>query len=94
MGVLLGNRRFVAYLLAATCADGGFWIAYVAQGWLVLKLTNSPFWLGIVAGSGQVPYAIFALLGGSLADRSCRARTWQPSGGGRCRGASAGWCPG
>ncbi|MGP6156744.1 MAG: MFS transporter, partial [Vulcanimicrobiaceae bacterium] len=54
--------------------DGGFWIAYVAQGWLVLKLTNSPFWLGIVAGSGQVPYAIFALLGGSLADRFDRRR--------------------
>jgi MFS family permease len=79
MGGLLGNRRFLAYLLAASCADGGFWIAYVAQGWLVLKLTNSPFWLGIVAGSGQVPYAIFALLGGSLADRF--DRRWLVAGG-------------
>jgi hypothetical protein len=26
--------------------------------------------------------------------RSCRAWTWRPSGGGRCRGASAGSCPG
>ncbi len=66
---LVANRRFLAYLTTAALADGGFWIAYVAQGWLVLKLTNSPFWLGIVAGSGQLPYPIFALLGGSLADR-------------------------
>jgi MFS family permease len=66
---LVANRRFLAYLTTAALADGGFWIAYVAQGWLVLKLTNSPFWLGIVAASGQLPYPIFALLGGSLADR-------------------------
>ena len=26
--------------------------------------------------------------------RSCRAWTWRPSGGGRCPGASARWCPG
>jgi amino acid transporter len=31
--------------------------------------------------------------GGSPACRSCRAWTWRPSGGGRCRGASAGSCP-
>jgi MFS family permease len=74
MGDLLRNRRFVVYLLTAACSDGGFWIAYVAQGWLVLKLTDSPFWLGMVAGSGQLPYAIFALLGGSLADRFDRRK--------------------
>jgi MFS family permease len=74
MGELFENRRFLAYLLAATCGDSGFWIAYVAQGWLVLKLTNSPFWLGIVAGSGQLPYLAFALLGGSLADRFDRRK--------------------
>ena len=31
---------------------------------------------------------------GSTAGQSCRPRTWRPSGGGRCRGASARSCPG
>src|ERR1700680_4110326 len=52
---LVANRRFLAYLTAAALADGGFWIAYVAQGWLVLSLTNSPFWLGILAGTRTPP---------------------------------------
>ena len=32
--------------------------------------------------------------GGWPAGRSCRVWTWRPSGGGGCRGASAGSCPG
>ena len=63
------NRTFAAYLLCAGLADTGFWIYYIAQGWLVLQLTNSPFWLGVVAGCGQLPYLLFSFLGGSLADR-------------------------
>jgi MFS family permease len=62
-------RRFVTYLFAAACADSGFWIATVAQGWLVIKLTNSPFWLGIVSAASQLPFIIFSLAGGELADR-------------------------
>jgi MFS family permease len=65
----LSNRRFVAYLITAALADGGYWIAAVAQGWLVIRLTNSPFWLGAVAATAQLPYLLFSLAGGSLADR-------------------------
>ena len=65
----LRNRRFTAYLLTAACADGGYWIATIAQSWLVLTLTDSALWLGLVAGVGQLPYLLFSLVGGSLADR-------------------------
>lgn len=65
----LSNRRFVAYLVTAALADGGFWIATIAQGWLVLKLTNSPFWLGAVSAVAQLPFLLFSLAGGDLADR-------------------------
>jgi MFS family permease len=61
--------RFFAYLICAGLSDAGYVIAYVAQGWLVEKLTNSPLWLGIVFGAGQVPFLLFSLLGGTLADR-------------------------
>jgi MFS family permease len=65
----LSNRRFLAYLITALLADGGYWIAAIAQGWLVLKLTNSPFWLGTVAAVTQLPFLLFSLAGGELADR-------------------------
>ncbi len=63
------NRRFAAYILTAASADAGYWIATIAQSWLVLTLTDSAFWLGLVAGVGQLPYLLFSLVGGSLADR-------------------------
>jgi MFS family permease len=65
----LSNRRFLAYLITAAFADGGYWIAAVAQGWLVVRLTNSPFWLGAVAAVSGLPFLLFSLAGGKLADR-------------------------
>ena len=65
----LRNRRFTAYILTAACADAGYWIATIAQSWLVLTLTDSALWLGLVAGVGQLPYLLFSLVGGSIADR-------------------------
>lgn len=41
----------------------------VAQQWMVYDLTRSATWLGIVAGAGAVPYALFAIWGGQIADR-------------------------
>jgi predicted MFS family arabinose efflux permease len=41
----------------------------VAQNWLVLQLTNSPFLLGLDAFLGDIPIFLFSLLGGVLADR-------------------------
>ncbi|GAC1533554.1 MAG: MFS transporter [Candidatus Velthaea sp.] len=69
MVAALHNRKFVLYLCAAACADGGYWISAIAQGWLILKLTNSPFWLGAVAAAGQLPFLLFSLAGGDIADR-------------------------
>jgi MFS family permease len=63
------ERRFIAYLVATATADAGYWIAWVAQGWLVVKLTNSPLWLGLVSASAQLPFLLFSLAGGRLADR-------------------------
>ncbi len=53
-------------------SNTGGWIQTVAQGWLVLLLTNSPFYLGLVSFAGMVPNLFFSLLGGLLADRQDR----------------------
>jgi MFS family permease len=68
------NRRFYAYLIASGLADSGFWVATVAQGWLVVKLTDSPLWLGLVSAATQMPFVLFSLAGGDLADRFERWR--------------------
>lgn len=70
----LANRRFAAYLAAATISDGGYWISFVAQGWLVEKLTNSPLWLGVISAVSQLPFLLFSLAGGDLADRFDRRK--------------------
>ncbi len=40
-----------------------------AQGWLVLELTDSPFYLGLVGTAGSIPILLFTLAGGVAADR-------------------------
>jgi MFS family permease len=46
----------------------------VAQGWLVLTLTNSAFWLGVVGFAGSIPFLFFTLFGGVVADRVDKRR--------------------
>jgi MFS family permease len=52
----------------------GTWMQNVAQGWLVLSLTNSAFWLGVVGFAGSIPFLIFTLFGGVVADRVNKRR--------------------
>lgn len=47
----------------------GTWMQNVAQGWLVLELSNSSFWLGVVGFAASLPFLLFTLLGGVVADR-------------------------
>jgi MFS family permease len=52
----------------------GTWMQNVAQGWLVLELSNSAFWLGVVGFAASAPMLVFTLLGGVIADRVDRRR--------------------
>ncbi len=47
----------------------GTWMQNIAQGWLVLELTNSSFWLGMVGFAASFPFLVFTLYGGVIADR-------------------------
>jgi MFS family permease len=46
----------------------------VAQGWLVLHLTDSPGWLGAVAAINSLPVLLFSLPAGTIIDRVSKHR--------------------
>ncbi len=52
----------------------GTWMQTVAQNWLILTLTGSPFYLGLCAFLSEAPFLFFSLFGGVLADRVDRRR--------------------
>ena len=47
----------------------GFWMQQAALGWLVLDLTNSPFYLGLTSFARSFPMLVVSPFGGVLADR-------------------------
>src|SRR5215510_1579402 len=70
----LSNRDYRLFWIGAFLSNVGTWMQAVAQGWLVLKLTNSPFWLGLDAFMATAPGFIFTLAGGVFADLIDRRR--------------------
>src|SRR3954449_8313882 len=55
--------------MGACASSIGTWMQVLAQSWLVLKLSNSPFLLGLDAFLGGIPIFLFSLIGGVVADR-------------------------
>src|SRR5688572_7598326 len=70
----LSHRDFRLFWIGAFLSNVGTWMQAVAQGWLVLQLTNSPFWLGLDAFMATLPAFIFTLVGGVFADLIDRRR--------------------
>jgi len=60
------------------CGQGvsliGTWMQSVAQSWLVLELTNSPFRLGLVGTLQFAPVLFLSFFAGALADRLPKRR--------------------
>lgn len=70
----LSHRNFRVFWVGAFLSNVGTWMQAVAQGWLVLQLTNSAFWLGLDAFMATVPGFFLTLLGGVFADLVDRRR--------------------
>ena len=70
----LSNPNYRLFWIGAFLSNVGTWMQAVAQGWLVLTLTNSPFWLGLDAFVATAPGLVFTLLGGVFADLIDRRR--------------------
>lgn len=60
---------------AGACTSSiGTWMQKLAQSWLVLKLSNSPFLLGLDSFLGEIPIFLLAPFAGVAADRFDRRR--------------------
>ena len=71
----LRNPNFRLFWSGNFLSNIGTWMQNVAQGWLVLTLTNnSAFWLGVVGFCGAIPFLLFTLFGGVIADRVNKRR--------------------
>ena len=68
------HRDFRLFFIGQFISLCGTWIQTVAQGWLVLQLTDSPFAVGLVTALGSLPILLLTLYGGVLADRVNRRR--------------------
>src|SRR5438270_13500206 len=62
-------RDFRLMWMGACTSSIGTWMQIVAQGWLIWKLSHSPFLLGLDQFLGAIPIFLFSLVGGVIADR-------------------------
>lgn len=65
----LRHRNFRLFWFGQMISLIGTWMQSMAQGWLVLRLSNSPFLLGVVGAFASLPVFFFSLPAGVLADR-------------------------
>jgi MFS family permease len=70
----LRHRNFQLFFSGQLISLIGTWMQSVAQAWLVYRLTKSPFLLGAVGFSSQIPVFLVAPIGGITADRVNRQR--------------------
>lgn len=65
----LRHRNFRLFYFGQLISLTGTWMQHVAQAWLVYRMTESSFMLGLVSATALVPILLFGLHGGVLADR-------------------------
>src|SRR5262249_42975393 len=70
----LSHRTYRLFWTGAFLSNVGTWMQAVAQGWLVLKLTDSAFWLGVDGFMAMAPGLFLTLAGGVFADWVDRRR--------------------
>ncbi len=65
-------QRYPAFRLlwiGTVATNLGQWMQNIALGWQMLVLTDSAFWVGIIAFASGIPYLVVALPAGALIDR-------------------------
>ncbi len=62
-------RNYRLYYSGQIISNCGTWMQSIAQGWLVLRLTNSGTALGLITALQSLPVLLFGTWGGVLADR-------------------------
>ncbi|TAM80085.1 MAG: MFS transporter [Acidobacteria bacterium] len=70
----LYHRDFSIFWAGNFLSNIGTWMQYIALGWVILLVSNSPFLLGLNGFLAQIPSLAFALPGGAIADRLNRRK--------------------
>src|SRR5919202_3605585 len=72
--VALRHRNYRLFWFGQMISLIGTWMQSIGQAWLVLELTHSAWWLGIVGALQFLPVMFLSLFGGVLADRLPKRR--------------------
>ncbi len=75
IGASFAHRNFRLFFAGQLVSLVGTWMQTVAQGWLVLTLTDDPFALGVVTACQFLPVLLFGLFGGVIADALPKRQT-------------------
>lgn len=70
----LSVANYRRYIAGQSVSLIGTWMQSVAQGWLVLELTDSASWVGVVVGLQTLPVLLLGPYGGVIADRADKRR--------------------
>jgi MFS family permease len=73
------NPNFGIYSAGSAVSLIGMWMERIAIGWLTWQLTESGFWLGVVAFADFFPVVLVAPIAGAVADRWDRLRILKAS---------------
>lgn len=65
----LRHRNYRLFWFGQCISLIGTWMQNIAQSWLVLEVTKSAFWLGVVNAVQFLPMLFFSLYAGALIDR-------------------------
>src|SRR5690349_9747008 len=71
----LAHRNFRLFFIGQGISLVGTWMQNIGEGWLVLTLTNSPFYVGLTSALSSLGVLLFTLYAGVVADRTDKRRT-------------------
>lgn len=63
------HRNYRLFFTGQGISLVGFWMQAIAQSWLIYRLTDSAFLLGLVAFAAQLPMLVLSPFAGVIADR-------------------------
>jgi MFS family permease len=70
----LRHRNYLLLWIGTLISSSGDWMDQIALNWLILSLTDSALFLGLVNLARAVPILLFTLVGGVAADRFDRRK--------------------
>jgi MFS family permease len=68
----MAHRNFRLFVIGQGISLLGTWMQQIAMAWLVYRMTNSAFLLGLVGFAGQIPTFFLAPVAGVVSDRARR----------------------